>query len=115
MKKMVFTPEFEKKYDSLVIYLEQKYGINTRRKVVKRINDRLRMLKNYPDSGVSIAELFGIDTDYCYFYISHNYVFYRYDDDVIELVKMYGENEDYMLQMFGISSRSEESIEYWGE
>ena len=115
MRKLVFTPEFEKKYDLLTSYLDQNFGIKTRRKVIKKINDRLRMLKNYPDSGVPLSELFDIDTDYRFFFISHNYIFYRYDDDVIELVKMYGEHEDYMLQMFGISSRREESIEYWGE
>lgn len=47
--------------------------------------------------------------------IEYNYVFYRVDDDIIYVVAIYNEREDFMWKMFGITLRTQESIDYWGE
>lgn len=37
--------------------------------------------------------------------------------DVIQvmIVQMFNEREDYMMILFGLSGRTQESIDYWGE
>ncbi len=115
MIKLVFSPEFDEKYDALKKYIDINYGEKVRRKAVRTINERIRMLKKYPESGICLSEISGVQTDYRYFFVARNYIFYTYDGEKIEIVKMYGEEEDYMLQVFGISGRTQESVDYWGE
>ena len=115
MIMLVFSPEFDEKYDALKKYIDIHYGEKVRRKVVRTINERIRMLKKYPEAGICLSEISEVQTDYRYFFVAHNYIFYTYDGEKVEIVKMYGEEEDYMLQVFGISGRTQESIDYWGE
>lgn len=54
-------------------------------------------------------------TDYRYIFVNHNYFIYRYDDKRIIIVNMFNENEDFIMKLFGISGRTDESLDYWGE
>ena len=56
-----------------------------------------------------------IECDYRYLYVSHNYVFYRIESEKIIIVEMFDEREDFMYKLFGISTRTQESIDYWGD
>ena len=47
--------------------------------------------------------------------ISHNYLFYRIEGDTVIIIEMFDEREDFMYQLFGISSISQESEDFWGE
>lgn len=58
---------------------------------------------------------YNIDTDYCYIFIRHNYVFYRKDSNNIYVVTMYNEREDYMMSLLGIKTTSQETEDYWNE
>jgi hypothetical protein len=40
---------------------------------------------------------------------------YRIEDDKVVIVQMFNEKEDFMMKLFGISGRTQESIDYWGE
>ena len=115
MIKLVFSPEFEEKYEELKKYIKLNFGGKILKKVVRSINERIRMLKRYPESGILLSEVSDVQADYRYFFVAHNYIFYIYDGDTVQIVKMYGEEEDFMLHIFGIKSRSQASIDYWGE
>ena len=67
MIKLVFSPEFDEKYDALKKYIDIHYGEKVRRKVVRTINERIRMLKKYPSSGILLSEVSEVQTDYRYF------------------------------------------------
>lgn len=47
--------------------------------------------------------------------MNHNYVFYRIEPEKIMIVEMFDEREDFMYQLFGISTRTKESMDYWGD
>ena len=57
--------------------------------------------------GQSVYLQFGVDCDYYYIFTNKNYVFYEID--------IYGEREDFMMQLFGIETTSQETKDYWGE
>ena len=59
--------------------------------------------------------MFDIETDYWYVFIHHHYLIYRFDDRKVIIVQMFHEREDFMMKLFGVTGRTEESIEYWGE
>ena len=69
----------------------------------------------HEESGVNISRMYDIDTDYWYLFTNHNYFIYRIEEKKVIIVQMFNEREDYMMKLFGISGRTQESIDYWGE
>ena len=57
--------------------------------------------------GIAVSAMYNIECDYRYLYVSHNYVFYRIESEKIIVVEMF--------KLFGISTRTQESIDYWGD
>ena len=45
----------------------------------------------------------------------HNYVFYQIQADVIKIMDIYNEKEDFMWKLFGIKATAEEVENYWEE
>jgi hypothetical protein len=75
----------------------------------------VRRLEEFSDSGVDISQMYDVDTDYFYIYANHNYFIYRIEGDKVIIVQMFNEKEDFMMKLFGMSGRTPESIDYWGE
>ena len=75
----------------------------------------VRRLEQFSDSGVQIAEMYDVDTDYWYVFVNHNYFVYRVEGDQVIVVQIFNEKEDFMQKLFGISGRTQESVDFWGE
>lgn len=73
-----------RKMKNLKKYLTDNFGEEKAKKGIKAITSSVKGLGDFPDKGISVAEMFD-------------------------------EREDFMYKLFGISSESEESIDYWGE
>ena len=59
--------------------------------------------------------MYDIDTDYYYVFVRHNYFIYQIEPQKIIVAQMFNEREDFMMKLFGMSGRTQESIDYWGE
>ena len=79
------------------------------------IKARLVSLKEFPTQGMSVRAMFGVDSDYEFIYVSHNYIFYYQDENIIHIVNIYDDREDFMYKLFGIRTTSEETDQYWRE
>ena len=75
------------------------------------IKKRLTSLKEFPTQGMSVRAMFGVDSDYEFISVSHNYIFYFQDEKIIYIVNIYDDREDFMYKLFGIRTASEETIE----
>nr|WP_297707510.1 hypothetical protein [uncultured Butyrivibrio sp.] len=64
--------------------------------------------------GIEISKMYE-DTDYWYLFTFHNYFIYRIEKVSVVIVNMFNEKEDFMLKLFGVSGRTKESVDYWGE
>ena len=115
MKKLVYSPQYRRKILEIKKYLDIRFGADIRKKALRMITDRLHQLQKYEEIGVSLRDLYGINTDYRYVFVAHNYVFYYYDAEIVRIVNIYNEREDFMLDLFGISSVDEESEAYWDD
>ena len=62
-----------------------------------------------------MENVLGIPCDYRMLYIRHNYVFYQIKADVINIIDIYHEKEDFMWKLFGIKTITEETEDYWKE
>ena len=115
MKKLEYSQIARQKLKELQGDLLQKFGEAFAKKSVKRMTTAVRRLEQFADSDVQIAEMYDIDTDYWYIFVNHNYFVYRVEDEKVIVVQIFNEKEDFMQKLFGISGRTQESIEYWGE
>ena len=113
MKRIVYSPDYGEKLKVLRDWLDIRFGKNTRIKHMTQIKERLTSLKEFPAQGMSVRAMFGVDSDYEFIYISHNYIFYYQNENVIYIVNIYDEREDFMYKLFGIRTTSNESDQYW--
>jgi plasmid stabilization system protein ParE len=113
--KVEYSQIVRKKMKVLKKYLTDSFGENNAKKGIKQITSSIKKLGNHPDMGIDLSGMFGVDTDYKYLYVNHNYMFYYVEEDKVIVAEMFDEREDFMYKLFGISSESEESVDYWGE
>jgi len=115
MNKLEYSPLVRIKLKVLKEQLIDKYDEETANKVVSGIISDAEILKQFEKSGTNIAEMYVIDTEYWYLFTHQHYLVYRFEPGMVTVVQMFHEREDFMKKLFGISGRSQESIDYWGE
>lgn len=115
MKKVEYSQIVRRKLNSLRTHLTKEFSVEVSRKAVKKITDAARGLEDFEEKGISVSSMYGIECDYRYIYVGHNYLFYRIEKDKIIIAEMFDEREDFMYKLFGISTTTQESIDYWGE
>lgn len=115
MKKIEYSQIVRRKLKALKIRLTGQFGAEVSTKAIKQITDAVRGLEQFEKKGVAISSLYDIDCDYRYLYVGHNYLFYRIETQKIIIVEMFDEREDFMNKLFGITTTSQETIDYWVE
>jgi plasmid stabilization system protein ParE len=115
LKKLEYSQIVRKKLKNLKIQLTDEYGAERSKKIIGEMTKAVRRLEEFSDSGVDMSQMYDVDTDYFYIFTHHNYFIYRIEGDKIIIVQMFNEKEDFVMKLFGISGRTQESIDYWGE
>ena len=87
MKKIVYSPHYKKKLGEIKKYLDISFGEKVRKEKLRIVTDRLHQLRfpEFEESGASLRDLYGLNTDYRYVFTEHNYVFYRIEKDLLVL------------------------------
>ena len=116
MRTIEYSQIARRKLKELREYLRREYGEAISSKIVKGITEKVRGLSMFPEKGVSISKLYdSIETDYYYLFVNQNYIVYRFDDKQVVVAQVFNEKEDFMKTLFGVSGRTQESIDFWGE
>ena len=71
--------------------------------VLKAIIGIIRNLEVFPYMGMELRLSSGAATGYRYLFCKHNYVFYRVEKDLVRIVRVLHEGQDYMRVLFGIT------------
>lgn len=95
--------------------IREKYGKERADKFSSHISETIAELKQFPDMGVSMREKYNLDCDYYMLFIEHNYFIYRILEDMIMILEIINEREDFMYQLFGIVTTPQDTLDYWGE
>lgn len=114
-RKIVYSEVALSKRKAIKKNIKDNYGKERADRFSAHISQTLSELKRFPDMGVSMREKYGLDCDYFMLFIEHNYFIYRITDEMIMILEIFSEKEDFMRQMFGIVTTSQETIDYWGE
>ncbi|MCR5092781.1 MAG: type II toxin-antitoxin system RelE/ParE family toxin [Lachnospiraceae bacterium] len=115
MNKLIYSPIVRNKLKALKSWLTAHFDADTAARVLTGIMADADRLKEYEKSGTNIAEVYDIDTNYWYLFTHQHYLIYRIEPGKVTIVQMFHEREDFMMKLFGISGRTQESIDYWGE
>ena len=109
MKKLVYSPDYTEKMRNLKKYLDNQFGSDVRKRVINEIGTKVRSLRINERLGYSVRDVYGVDTDCLCLFIQKNYVFYEIENDSIKVVNIYNEREDFMMDLFGIRTISDDS------
>ena len=104
MKSVEYSQLVKRKLLKLKKELAGEYGEEKTKEILTAMADHVDMLGQHEESGVSISRMYDIDNDYWFLFTNQ-----------VVVVQMFNEREDYMMKLFGISGRTQESIDYWGE
>ena len=115
MKKVEYSQIVRRKLKNLRARLTSEFGAEVSRKSVKQITDAARGLEDFEEKGISVSSMYGIECDYRYIYTGRNYLFYRIESDKIIIAEMFDEREDFMYKLFGITTTTQEALDYWDE
>ena len=114
-RKIVYSEIALSKRKAIKKDIKEKYGKERANIFSGYISETLAELKQFPEMGVSMREKYDLDCDYYMLFVEHNYFVYRILDDMIMILEIFNEKEDFMYQLFGIVSTSQDTLDYWGE
>lgn len=115
MKKLVYSPDAIEKLQEIKRDVTIRYGVEKANAVIKRMMTSFRDLQLFEYKGPSVESMLGIPGDYRYLYVQHNYIFYCVDDATVYITDIFKEKEDFMWQLFGIRTTTQETENYWDE
>lgn len=95
--------------------IKERYGKERADKFSEHISKSIAELKKFPELGTSLRDKYDLDCDYYMFFIEHNYFIYRILDELILVPEIFNEKEDFMYQLFGVVTTSQETLDYWDE
>lgn len=117
MYNVIYEREVQFKLASLNEELIEKQGEQKGLQTISDIVASLDNLSMFPRIGQNIRDIFQVDCpeNWYILYIKKNYFVFSITKTDVIVLKMYNEKQDFIHELFGIETRSNESIEYWGE
>lgn len=104
MKRLIYSPDSYEKIKKIKQYLISEYGKETAANITNQLQKQIKNLKANPYLGISLHEIYGIETNFRKLYAVHNHIIYRVEDNNIYIVNIYDEREDFLYKLFGIDA-----------
>lgn len=108
MSKVEYSPLALEDLKSINHYVTDNWGGGVANRILMKIISDIRHLEQYPLSGVNLGKIIDVRTEYLYLLSERNYVFYHIEFDKIRIIRMLNEKQDYVQNLFGAGSESDE-------
>lgn len=115
MPKLTYAPKAFDDLRGLKAYVARQFGGNIAKACVRKITSAARQLETFPEEGPCLEAFIEYPTDYRYLVVKPNYIFYRIEGDIVKVIRILNEKQDFLQILFGISSTSPEGENYWDE
>ena len=99
MPKLIYAPKALDDLQGIKTYIAKQFGENKAKACVREITSTVRQLEKYPEEGPCVEDLIEYPTDYRYLVVRPNYVFYRIEKDMVKVIRILNEKQDF-LQIF---------------
>jgi len=90
-------------------YIIENFGVDNAQKALGKITASVRRLEEYPVLGMSLGKIIDVPTDYMCIFTERNYVFYRIEGNIVKIVRVLHEQQEFMKILFEIHT-SEEAV-----
>ena len=114
-RKIAYSEAALSKRKAIKREIKEKYGKERANEFARNVSETIAKLKRFPEMGMPLREKYGLDCDYYMLFIEHDYFIYRIMDDMVLILEIFNEKEDFMFQLFGIVTTSQDILDYWGE
>ena len=114
MPRLIYAPKALNDLQEVKAYVAEQFGGDKAKACIKEITSTARQLEIFPQEGPCLEDIIEYPTDYRYLVVKPNYIFYRIEGDIVRIIRILNEKQDFLQILFGISSVSDESEEYWG-
>jgi len=108
MGKVEYSPKALEDLQGIKEYIIENFGVDTAQKALCKITTSVRRLEEYPVLGVALGRMLDVPTDYMYIFIERNYVFYRIEGNIVKIIRVLNERQNFMRILFEIHKSSEE-------
>ena len=118
MYEIVYSPIVQEKLAALKLRLEALCGERTRLKRFLEVIDGFEVRLTFSNTGIPIRTIYDVEEEFEKYFViySHkNYFLYYIEENVVNVMEMYDEREDFARAMFGIVTTSQETLDYWKE
>lgn len=112
--KLKYSPDARDKLREIKAQITETHGNELAFKILYKITSDIRGLQDNPNKGSSVEALLGSPTPYRFLHVEHNYAFYRLERNTVFVTDIYNERENFMWEMFRVSLRAQDSIDFWG-
>ena len=113
MPKLKYAPKALEDLQVIKRYVTDQFGEERAEAGVRAILSTIKQLEVFPDEGLDLGNIIEYPTDYRYLVVKPNYVFYRVENEIVKIIRILNEKQDFLQILFGISSISEEGEQYW--
>lgn len=83
-------------------YIANNFSEELSLKVLREIVDTLRKFEKYPLMGRPLTNLIDVHSDYYYYVVGKNYVFYRIEGTTIKIIRVIDTRRDFVQALFGV-------------
>lgn len=115
MSKLIYAPKALDDLQGIKAYVAEQFGDDKAKVCVKEIISTVRQLEIFPEEGSCLEDLIECPTDYHYLVVKPNYIFYRIEGNIVRIIRILNEKQDFLQILFGISSISKEGEKYWDD
>lgn len=113
MPKLIYAPKALDDLQGIKDYIVGQFGADRAKGIIRDITITVRQLEMFPEEGSHLEKLIDYPTDYRFLVVKPNYIFYRIESDMVKIVRILNEKQDFLQILFGIGSISEEGEKYW--
>lgn len=115
MPKLIYAPKALDDLQGVKTYITNQFDSDRANVCVREITSAARQLEKFPEEGLRLGDLIEYSTDYHYLVVKPNYIFYRIEDDIVRIIRILNEKQDFLQILFGISNVSEKGDDYWSQ
>lgn len=118
MYEIIYSPIVQEKLIALKSKLTEVCGEELGIKRFLAVIDGFEVRLTFSNTGIPVKTIYDVEPEFEKYFIiySHkNYFLYYIEGNVINVMEMYDEREDYARTLFGIVTTTQETLDYWRE
>lgn len=101
MYKVRFSPLAKQDLVKIKGYLEEAFDNEIASEKMRQLLCSIRKFETFPLLGRPLMNIIDIPTDYMYFVVDKNYVFYRLEKETVKIIRIIDTRQDYINVLFG--------------